>query len=229
MLCVCLASASGGGKAGCPGRVGPLASPAGPYSPKNQRGGAVVPTEGLHATWPRTPTQEWWWVHRGHPHTDRQRAWWVCFGALLLQGHHLLACFCDFAVDSLLFSAAQTKSIFCLQCFCGSVGVVLLQLPVGPVMCLPSTSVWGQLVRSLCAFVQPCCFIHREFSLILSFVCKGWETKLLSWMSHTLAWPDNTMICVVCILLVSLPLSQISWFLIVRLLELVKWANIVQS
>lgn len=45
-----VASASSGSKARHPGCVGPLASPAGPHPPKDQRGGAVVPAEGLHAT-----------------------------------------------------------------------------------------------------------------------------------------------------------------------------------
>ena len=51
-MCVCEASASCGSEAGCPGRAGSLTPPAGPHTPQDQRGGAVVPAEGLYATRP---------------------------------------------------------------------------------------------------------------------------------------------------------------------------------
>lgn len=106
-----VASASGGGKACYPGRLGPLASPTGPHPPEDQRGGAVVPAAGLHTAWPWAPTQEWWRVHRGHPHADRQWAW--CVVMALSHG--------------LLLSAAQRRNqYFPLSAAC--VGVFLLQL-----------------------------------------------------------------------------------------------------
>lgn len=70
-MCLCVAPASGGSKAGRPGCVGPLAPPAGPHPPEDERGGAVVSAEGLHAAGPGTPARERRRVHRGHPHADR--------------------------------------------------------------------------------------------------------------------------------------------------------------
>lgn len=139
----CVASASGGGEASRPRCSGPLTAPAGPHSPKDQRGGAVVPTEGLHTAWPRAPAQERRRVHWGHPHTDRQRAWWVCKDFLVHSSSFTLAYFCEFTVDSFLFCG----SIFSFSVAC--VGVVLLQIPVSPVVCEGgqcAASLWGRVV-----------------------------------------------------------------------------------
>lgn len=227
MACLCVASTSGGCKAGRPGCVGPLAPPAGPHPTEDQRGGAVVPAEGLHASWPRAPAQEWRRVHRGHPHPDRQRAWWVCacFWCIASTWRwSTLTCFLRFHSRlSSVFSSSKRINIFpSLAC----VGVMLLQLPVGPVMCLQSSGVWGRPVCSLSVFVQPCRFIHSEFSLILPFVSKGWETSLAQWVTH-LPEPDNMIICV-CVLLISPSRTNILIYNC-QIVELVKWANILQK